>query len=163
MFGVTLPTTARVLLIVDVLSVIKKEIFKENKMNPKVFTNIYDYYDLPEEERFNLLETYCVKDNYIYFPIWLSEAGACQNYNEAFALLGLLEPYTIGYGKQKGQIWFKVYAFSPDDLDLDLEFYNEVDKYELIFEYLKNEMPRIGGTYKDFLLELQKKFGGELC
>ena len=134
-------------------------------MNPKVFTNIYDYYDLPEEERFNLLETYCLdvdRKYSTYFPIWLSEYGACQNYNEAFALLGLLKPSPIRYGKQKGQIWFKVYAFSPDDLDLDLEFYNEVDKYELMFEYLKNEMPRIGGTYMDFMLEIQKKFGGDL-
>lgn len=128
----------------------------------KTFNNIYDYYKLSEEERFNLLETYCVEGDYIYFPIWLSEIGARQNYRQAFALLGLLKPTPIRYEPKKGEVWFKVYAFSPDDLDLDLEFYNEPDKYELMFEYLKNEMPRIGGTYMDFMLEIQKKFGGKL-
>ncbi len=85
------------------------------------FNNEYDYYKLTDQERANLVGyTFQVKgeqEQSLYFPVKLTEEEGFVNYNHRYGAL-VLTPVL----KSKQGNWFRLGVFSPDDMDLDLDF-----------------------------------------
>jgi hypothetical protein len=116
-----------------------------------VLHNIYDFYEkLSQEER----EDYVLdqaeiieQDGSRYFPIMFQDGNS--NYGHNVGLLLLLPVYNN---------WFKVGAFSPDDLDVDLVFEDEDPfLHDEIAEYLRT-MPRFWTSYREALADIQAHF-----
>lgn len=131
--------------------------------------NPYDfYYKLTEEQRLFMIKNqqFFGAKRYLYFPIELSED--CFNYGFNQGLLILLKPLSACLSKKelaKYQFdpnWIKLGAFSPDDLDLDLEWSGDYKLYLKIRKTVKNLMNCGQTTYKDFLKAIQQEYGGEL-
>lgn len=149
------------------------------------FDNIYKFYDLPEEDRAKLVgqkiqqvESFKFKRKLksvrIFYVVDLDNEWT--NYGSKQGLIGLLQPLVMRlsqkeltkYIKGTGDpYWFKLYAFSPDDLDLALHFdapkntkevFNRVEKFmdehcSLFFNM----------SYKEILKFAQKELGmGEI-
>ena len=86
------------------------------------FNNIYEFYQLPDEEAAKyvgsvieeLLNKWC-----IFFPIGMSNPYS--NYNKKYGLIALSNIFDHWKNKQP---YFRVYAKSPDDLDLGITYTN---------------------------------------
>ncbi len=120
------------------------------------FKNIYEFYKLTRKARRKLLGSILVeKDNpsVLYFVLDLE--NECFNYGSKEGLIRFSP--IITYKEKK---WFRISAFSPDDLDIDLDFNDqEIYLYDQILKYVKTEIKKKDVTYEDFLLDIQTKFG----
>ncbi len=118
------------------------------------FDNIYDfYYKLTQEERENLLGEILTEKDRLYFPVWLNNKW--ENYGHDIGLLILLKPFKLPNKKIKFAS-FKVGAFSPDDLDIDIWF-EETTSYQEVLDYVKS-MNKIGVDYKELIFSIKEKF-----
>jgi len=121
----------------------------------------YDFYRLPENERIALIGTeFKVQDKYDkgeYFVIGLTEEGGWQNYGRQQGLIWLSLPMNY-----KGKTWFRVAAFSPDDLDMDLDFDDPAPDLRDKICNLLREMPKDNVTYREVLEFIQSFYGGEI-
>jgi hypothetical protein len=123
------------------------------------FKSEYDFYDLSEDARKALIgKSYkCTGRNDFYFPIELIDEG--ENYGIKQGVIFVTPIMKFGKERKK---WFRVGAFSPDDLDMDLDFGAEdTHKRQEIITYLK-KMNKINVTYESVLKEIQQHFGGKL-
>jgi hypothetical protein len=125
-----------------------------------IFPTPYAFYQLTEPERQALIgQFFTVPDrpDSFWFPIALTEEGGWQNYNRRQGLI-YLSPVLPKY-RQAGT-WFRVAAFSPDDLDMDLDF-DEVGIRDEVRKYLELYVatcPSGGVLYRDVLRDIQSKF-----
>jgi hypothetical protein len=138
--------------------------------------NIYKFYELPEEKRIELIgqsiteHSQYRKNTRVYYPVGLS--NDCFNYGYQQGLIGVIKPVSMILGKKQllkyrgDSSWIKIYAFSPDDLDLGLHFCNNryPDKlYHRILDYLDQWTTTFFDmSYRDILLYCQKDLGGEI-
>ncbi len=147
----------------------------------KIFKRSYDFYDLPEEERKAMVgESFMVNGPYgssspyehrgfviqpdIYFPIQLSEHGQHLNYGTRQGVLNVIgiRPF-YEKSSQYPNTWFRVACFSPDDLDLDLNFENSpTEELRNKVIDLIREMPKDEVEYRECLEFIQSYFGGEI-
>ena len=120
-------------------------------------TNPYkEFYELPEEQRIALIGSVLVEQNgpytVMYFPIGLDDANS--NYGKA---QGLVTVHSVYIDRENGA-WFKVGAFSPDDLDIDLEFTGtECDLYPQVVQFMK-EFHKHDVSYYGVLRAVQRRF-----
>lgn len=128
------------------------------------YPSIYKFYELPEEKRIKLVgqavKEYSKRNNpTIYYVVGLKPD--CFNYGIQQGLVSLLMPTQL-YCSEKTKAylrkhhhdlnWFKIGAFSPDDLDLDLEFNNVITKYEKVKKVMDTWAPTFFNTsYKEIL------------
>ncbi len=136
----------------------------------KVFDSPYNFYDLPQRDRKHMIDQcFTVKPHPIdvargtvpepdlYFPIGLTKEGSYYNYCRR---QGVILVTRIISRKTEGQ-WMRVCAFSPDDLDMDLDFQNATpDLRERIINFIKR-MPKREVTYAEVLETIRQRFGGE--
>jgi len=147
-----------------------------------IFNSPYEFYELPEEERIKLIGriykarnwrvkkgkkelTYTDVQPTIYIPIGLHPEEF--NYGIQQGVLCIPEVREIP-GNESHDKWFKVGAFSPDDLDRDLEFTLEDIKNtdslginhlrQEIIEFIKGPMHKVNRRYKEVLEQIQKHF-----
>lgn len=127
----------------------------------KSFNSPYDFYNLPESEKKYLFgKPFKVKDSdQIYFPVDL-------------------HPDEFNYGEQQGLIfvtqvfakndlytnWFRIAAFSPDDLDIDLDFSSDNKSLSELWrqqaiEFLSNPVNLQNIFYTNVLRSIQKLTG----
>lgn len=136
------------------------------------FKTAYDFYNLPDEERIKYIgvpfeeegikvKNVFYKDDGIFFPIGLNNIW--ENYGKTPGLLYISTPYQL---KNKSY-WFKVGAFSPDDLDIDLEFIFQDqkschNKRKLIIKWLlSNPYGEWTDTsYREVIGLIKENFGG---
>jgi len=139
----------------------------------KTFKTIYEFYDLPDDERMALIGThfqeapfarpqYDKKKLYqpptIYFPIGLSDPW--ENYGVSPGLISVGEVNPIFQKEQFHH--FLVQVASPDDLDMGLLFeepkYNPVEIRKKTLEFLISEPygPWTGTSYREFFELLQE-------
>jgi hypothetical protein len=120
-------------------------------------TNVYkEFYDLPEEQRIALIGSVLVEQNgpytVMYFPIGLDDANS--NYGKA---QGLITVHSVYIDRENGA-WFKAGAFSPDDLDIDLEFHGtECDLHDQVVQFMK-EFHKHDTSYYGVLRAIQRRF-----
>jgi hypothetical protein len=148
------------------------------------FESPYDFYKLPQRERKHLIDQcFTVKPNKIliarqkngakmpepelFFPIGLTLDGSYSNYNRRQGLLYVMpvrpmSPATAkAYKMETVTHWFRVAAFSPDDLDMDLDWNNpRPNLREDVIQFIKT-MPKREVTYESVLKSIQDNFGGE--
>lgn len=122
------------------------------------FDDIYDfYYKRSEEERRELIGK-CIRDRHgIYFPVELDITQF--NYGKRQGLIYVSPILKTSEGSK----YFKVTAFSPDDLDVDLEFeHHECHLRQEVIAFIQ-QAPKMNVTYKGFLFRIQERFNaGEL-
>lgn len=122
----------------------------------KMFKRDYDFYQLPEDERKALIGS-CFKVEgfeHLYYPI-----GLFEDFNYGIDQGVIFVSPIMKYNSEK---WFRVGVFSPDDLDMDLDFNaSETHKRQEIISHL-NKIKKIDVTYRGVLEEIQKLFGGKL-
>jgi len=129
----------------------------------KKFRTPYEFYKLPEAERIAMVNSYfSTEDEPVarYFPISLTENGANWNYGRHQGLLYLSPIWLL----KKQNPWFKVAAFSPDDLDLCLywEGNNATPAFrEKILSWIE-EMPKDNIDYQEALEFIQSYFQGTI-
>lgn len=125
-------------------------------------SSAYDfYYDLNESDRLVLADIGCVLSysDGDYFPIGLSEKGMWQNYGVPKGLIRVGHVFNKKPYLPAG--WLRVAAFSPDDLDMDLDFSPADDELRAkIVEYMTRLVPIDQVTYRDVLDMVQAEFGG---
>jgi hypothetical protein len=139
------------------------------------FARDYDFYELPEDERQAMVGD-CFVDlsekgekgapPRFYFPIGLSEQGSWNNYGRRQGVLCVspLWPKRVwekGKSKVAGR-WFKVYAFSPDDLDLSLSFDDPTPELRERVLDIVRQMPKDEVEYLECLEFIQSYVGGEI-
>ena len=132
----------------------------------------YEFYDMEEPQRLALVGSCFQEEDMvgprgrkgpsvprpgIYFPIELTEEGSWSNYNRKQGLL-----YTTGLlPKKDGKTWARVAAFSPDDLDMDLDWDPcDAPQWERIMDVVR-QMPKDNVTYQECLDFIQSFCGGE--
>lgn len=122
-----------------------------------IFKSPYDFYDLSEGNRIRLIgEEITLKKQRQsrYFPIQLIGDAIWRNYNRAQGLIYVSPILTHG---DIGP-WMRVAAFSPDDLDMDLDFLNANEKLRAkILRHIR-KMPKDRWSYEGFLEAVQKEF-----
>jgi hypothetical protein len=130
------------------------------------FNSPYDFYNLPEVKRIDLIGDIfrLAKRSGVYIPIHLVDADS--NYGIAQGVLYVSEIYKIPLKHQapnEGKMWFKVGAFSPDDLDMDLEFFDKPEWFRKnVITFLLGRA-KIPTSYRQRLKEVQQEFEtGEL-
>lgn len=121
----------------------------------KYFQHVYKFYDLGENERKELIGTYFKESRYdngtLFFPVGLHEDDF--NYGIQQGLI-LVSPIW----KFNGKKWFRVAAFSPDDLDKALDFESEECSIRQdVIDYII-KMPKKFVTYDSILLDIQEHF-----
>lgn len=133
--------------------------------------NIYDfYYKWTEDDRQKSVGTSIIEGRYTYYPVSLS--NSCFNYGHKYGLIGVLQPPRMYLNAKqklsyKGDLtWIKIYAFSPDDLDLGLHYDNNKHPeklYKLIITFLDHWASSfVNMSYEDILQFCQKELGGKL-
>lgn len=123
----------------------------EAKMKLK---NADAFYDMDEKERRRLIgEELFVEDEKgtRYFPVLLSHGEF--NYGKREGLIRVSE--ILNHPKTYPK-WFRVSAFSPDDLDIDLDF-EETHLRADILDYIRAANKK-DVTYKGFLGNIQEHF-----
>ena len=115
-----------------------------------------EFYYLDEEQRIALIGSVLTRKNgdytVLYFPIGLDDENS--NYGVA---QGLLSVHPIYIDREHGA-WFKVGAFSPDDLDIDLEFHGaECDLHDQVVEFIK-QFHKYDVSYRGVLKAIQRRF-----
>jgi len=123
------------------------------------FKTFYDFYDLSEDDRKTLIGKSFKeeKGQNHYFPVQLAMGEF--NYGKRQGLLRVSEMLL-----SNGNLWFRVSAASPDDLDADLDFEGMgVDSLRRkVLAYVKR-MNKINVTYRGLLGEIQEYFNaGEI-
>ena len=120
-------------------------------------TNPYkEFYELPEEQRIALIGSMLVENRtgypVIYFPVGLDDET--YNYNVA---QGLISVHPVHIDRKDGA-WFKVGAFSPDDLDIDLEFTGqEVELHDQVVQFMRT-LHKHDVSYRGVLKTIQRHF-----
>jgi hypothetical protein len=123
----------------------------------------YAFYRMPEKKRIEMIGSHFYvtgRDDSVYFPIGLS---GCFNYGIDQGLLSVPRICTVpgatdSAGKPAKRNWFKVGAFSPDDLDLDLEFeHDQCWMRQDVIAYIAR-MHKRGVTYLSCLEEIRDHF-----
>ena len=136
------------------------------------FPSIYKFYDLPEEKRIELIgqtvKEYTKHNSpTVYYVVGLR--ADCFNYGIQQGLVSLHMPRSLYCSEQtKAYLrkhhadleWFKIGAFSPDDLDLDLEFNNIITKYRKVRRLMDEWAPTFFNTsYKDIFNFVHMEIG----
>jgi hypothetical protein len=120
----------------------------------KQLNSAYDFYRLEETQRKDMIGL-CFKEknrDHIYFPIQLTDD--CFNYGICQGLIVVTPILKSAEGK-----WFRVAAFSPDDLDLDLDFNsNETHIRWDVIEFIRKTNKK-NMSYTQFLTSIQTHFG----
>lgn len=135
-----------------------------------IFPSSYDfYYKTSEEDRINLIGKKIYEQSYTkskkiytrtYYVVGLKDS--CFNYGFQQGLIGLLKPLILTLtNKQLKKInmkdgyehWFKIYAHSPDDLDLALHFSASLNNPQKDFEKVEKFM----NTYADTFINTSYK------
>lgn len=129
----------------------------------RTFTNIYDFYKLPDDEAAKLIGQRVQEIKPDFHP--------CQ-YDRWFFPIGLKNPFE-NYNKPNGLIfvspiwpprgivpeWFRVGAFSPDDLDADLDFIGaEIKCRDEVIQFLLS-IPLLDTSYDEVLTLVQQHVG----
>jgi len=141
----------------------------------KIFDSAYDFYRLPRRLRKHMIDqTFIVKEDIhwkektLYFPIGLTKDGQWRNYGVREGVLGVTPVWPLRYTPHNPKkessptFWMKVYAFSPDDLDLGLHFYDPPEGLrDRIIAYLR-EVDKREVEYDEILEILREEFGGEI-
>jgi hypothetical protein len=131
-----------------------------------VLNSPYDFYNLPEFKRFELIGSSftLAKRGGVYIPIDLVDKDS--NYGVAQGVLYVPDIYKIPLKhrlRNEGKTWFKVGAFSPDDLDIDLEFFDKKEGLRKSIITFLLRRARVPTSYKQRLKEVQQEFEtGEL-
>lgn len=133
------------------------------------FNSPFDFYKLVQKDRKHLIDQCFVEKkgkhsngDVLYFPIGLTKEGSYHNYNRRQGVISVHPIRVSTFGETKGQKWFKVSAFSPDDFDLDLEWLDPSDELrDKIIAFIKGANKR-EITYQSFLEKIQSLFGGTL-
>jgi hypothetical protein len=127
-------------------------------MNSKNIVNIqsaYDFYRMNENDRIKAIDKVFVEDknkDCFFFPILLDKEAFNYGYQQ-----GLLYLSPMLKNKQ-GKQWFRVAAFSPDDLDLDLDFENSKPNLrKKVFDFLMQHKFK-DVTYREVLEYIQAEF-----
>lgn len=136
-------------------------------MTDKILSSPYQFYEMSEDDRKALVgkefivyrkqRPNCkpVKKSYeIYFPVQLADSEF--NYGKQQGLIRISD--IMDDISNKGKKWMRIAAFSPDDLDIDLDFDDkEVNLRNYIVWYVRN-MNKYNVTYRGFLSRIQKHF-----
>ena len=131
-------------------------------MGRKTLQTPYIFYGMSEVERRAMVGTYFFASDsgkMLYFPVELS---GCFNYGVAQGLIFITEiyrHYSVAADKNGARRnVFRVGAFSPDDLDLDLDFeHRECWLRQDVISYIK-KMPKKGVTYMGVLESIRDHF-----
>lgn len=144
-------------------------------MNTVIMNSIYEFYKLSDLERVKLIGSVLLErrlarhqkkgkplkyldetTGVMYFPVALTKS--CFNYMKRQGLIAVSPIWDFGKGK-----WFSVYAKSPDDLDIILEFNEDhICIRDSVLDYVKS-MKKLHIDYKQVMLDIQKHFNaGEL-
>lgn len=134
------------------------------KTNERTFDNIYHFYKLSDDEAKSLIGQAVYEKDEMYFPIGLQNEW--ENYGKKTGLIYVSQIFEW-HGKPANQpelrnvklnLWFKLGAFSPDDLDIDLQFMNdEVDHRDKIIEFMYT-MPWYDTSYHEVFTIIQNEF-----
>ena len=131
----------------------------------KTLDSPYDFYKFTEEEQKALIGqcfTEAKRPDAAYYPVQLTEEGGWENYGREQGLI-----YFSSMRMNKDKTWFRVAAFSPDDLDMDLDFEGKDEQFrEQVRDYLELYIatcPLQGVRYIDLLRDIQANFkAGEI-
>lgn len=144
-------------------------------MNTVIMNSIYEFYELSDLERVKLIGSVILErrlarhqkkgkplkyldetTGVMYFPVALTKS--CFNYGERQGLIAVSPIWDFADGK-----CFSIYAFSPDDLDIILSFYEDhLNLRDEVLDYIKG-MKKLHIDYKQVMLDIQKHFNaGEL-
>lgn len=135
------------------------------KTNERSFDDIYDFYKLTDDEANSLIGQAVYEKDKMYFPVGLQNEW--ENYGKKTGLIIVGEIFhwhgsswcpTPEINNQKINLWFKLGAFSPDDLDIDLQFMNdEVSLRDKIIEFMYT-MPWYDTSYHEIFTIIQNEF-----
>lgn len=118
----------------------------------------YDFYALPAKTRKGLVGGYFrtgeLGADARYFPVILTDEARWVNYG---VRTGVIRVANIpGHGKYKPFV--RASAFSPDDLDMDLDFMNPAsDLFERVCRFVLAG-PRVQVTYRQILDSIHANF-----
>lgn len=121
------------------------------------FKSPYEFYKLPEEERRALIgEPFVAEERpfSLYFPFEVDVPE--NNYNAAQGLI-----WVSMMLMSKEGAWFRVAAFSPDDIDMDLDFTGAaatVEMHQRVCDFLRT-LPRFPLSYEGILKAVQLHCG----
>ena len=117
-------------------------------------SRIFDFYKLSEADRRKLVGSFFLSEQTPCYVLKLKSAQF--NYGFAEGVLGVLPVFQCGYPLRD---YFAVRVYSPDDLDLALEFqYEEVGCRDAVLTYLKS-MPLQSMTYQEALERIREHVG----
>jgi hypothetical protein len=138
----------------------------------------YDFYKMPEEQRRAMVGDYFVEKASLarlgpelvdrYYPIQLTEQGSWMNYNRRQGVLHLTPIWPYRDYSKRGKLGitdkkiFRLTCFSPDDLDLALEWIGPPDGLRAKVIALLDEMPKDEVEYQECLEFIQSFHGGEI-
>lgn len=124
-----------------------------------------DFYDLPDDKAKALVGTSFQCDDRPSYTFWVVDLALDEfNYGHPQGLIFIFEPRKE---EPDGPHWFRVGAFSPDDLDVDLDFEcltarKARSQYKKVVACLKS-IPKSRVTYRGFMKEVQDQVGaGEI-
>lgn len=126
----------------------------------------YDFYQLHESTRANMVGHSFKKNEGIYYVVKLPPHQFNYGINQGLLLLNKPRRLYLKQCKDRDREltpadldWFNVYSFSPDDLDCSLDLSGK-QLYFSVKKYL-DKFPFCDMTYKQMIINLQNKFGGE--
>lgn len=121
----------------------------------------YDFYKLAEPERKSLCGKSLIINGNVFFAVQLSTKQPNYGCSQGLILLNKPESLIKSKKKQKYQDsdWFNIYCYSPDDLDCTLDLSGKQLYYDVKKFMEKSDFNDC--TYKEIILMLQDKFGGE--
>jgi hypothetical protein len=137
----------------------------------------YDFYEMPEPQQRAMVNDFFVVEEELkrlgedlvcrYYPVRLTEQESWMNYRARQGILRVstLWPhreYVKGKYVESGKLWFKVGCFSPDDLDLDLEWVGPPEDLRKKVTELIRDMPKDEVGYMECLEFIQSYYGGEI-
>lgn len=120
----------------------------------KMLSNKYDFYDLPEKSRIEMVGT-CFRvegraSGDLFFAVGLNDKQFNYGVKQGLILVSAVRKTNVDHKK-----WFRICAISPDDLDLDLDFNEaEIHHRQNIISYMQL-MKLTDTTYKAILSEIQ--------
>lgn len=140
-----------------------------------IFNSAYDFYKLEETERIALIGR-TIKERMwrlkhgkvvytdairpgLYFPIGLHPSEF--NYGIQQGLLYVTDVLKMPavQGDTQRKKWFRVAAFSPDDLDIDLDFDDtETHLRQEIIQFIRGPMHKRNRRYREIMEQIKKHF-----
>ncbi len=140
-----------------------------------IFDSPYEFYKLPEEERVKLIGRIYKERQWVLKGKKKQVTYTDKVRDNLYIPIGL-HPDEFNYGIQQGVLrvspilkdnngkWWRISAFSPDDLDCDLDFSQEYTGLRQdVIDFVRGPMHKFNRRYKEVLKQIQKHFkAGEL-